>query len=345
MTEKSSLTKQKARSIRFRDSGLLIGCFCAFCLALILKNSDAAVEYVTRGLLLCAKVVIPSLFPFMVLSELIVSGGTVNQIPKPLLAPLRRLLGLPDAGVCAVLLGLLCGFPIGAKCVLSAYQKGFLSKDEAERALTCSSGPSSAFLIGAVGVSLWDNRRFGVALYLTVLAVSLLTGMLANGLQKKSLPSVAMPSPQWTTEESPMGRAAQFCNAVKSSLSGILLVCAYVVFFSALSGTFQLVLNEQSIPSGISAFLSCVLEISGGVGQASALGNAHIGAYLCAFAAGWSGISVHCQMLAVCENSALSLRPYFFSKLFQGLLCALIFGLLLSVFPELMLPAEFCGKS
>ncbi len=46
-----------------------------FCFILVLRNSDAAIEYMGRGLTLCARTVIPSLFPFMVISELLVSSG------------------------------------------------------------------------------------------------------------------------------------------------------------------------------------------------------------------------------------------------------------------------------
>ena len=339
MTEIKGLTKEKKKPPTFGLSGALFGAFSAFCLALILKNTEAAVQYVTRGLLLCARAVIPSLFPFMVLSELIVSSGAAQRIPSPLVAPFRRLFGLPSAGVCAVLLGLLCGFPVGARCILSAYKAGYLSSDEAERALTCSSPPSSAFLIGAVGVSLWSNRRFGTALYCVVLAVSLLTGILANLLKKDKPPKppLALPFQASPQVQSP---AKQFCAAIASSVQGILSVCAYVVFFSAVTGTLNLVLGKYSVPQFFSAALGCVLEISGGISQASALGSPLHGAYLCAFAAGWSGLSVHCQMLSVCDKSGLSLRPYLLSKLLGGVLCALLFGILLSIFPQIMIPAE-----
>lgn len=342
MTEINRLTKEKrkAHSVGITDG--LFGVFSLFCIALILKNTEAAVEYVTRGLRLSASTVIPSLFPFMVLSELVVSSSAVEHIPRPLLAPFRRLLRLPDMGVCAVLLGLLCGFPVGARCVVSAYAAGELTKSEAERALTSASCPSSAFLVGAVGGSLWGNRRFGIALYATVVLASLLSGVLANVLQAKKANEVPSRTAFSVTRQS-KSPAALFCEAVRSSLFAILTVCAYVVFFSALMGTLELVLGRLSVSGSVGAGLSCLFELSGGVAQASALGNAYTGACLCAFEVGWSGLSVHCQMMSVCDGKGLSLRPYLLSKLFQGLFCALFFALLLALFPEILLPAEVCG--
>lgn len=341
MTLRAVSVPQKRKRHILTPGQVCFGLFALFCLFLILKNSDIAIEYMSRGLLLCAKTVIPSLFPFMVLSELIVSGGIGNALLKRVAAPLRRLFGLPNAGCCAVMLGMLCGFPVGAKCAILSYEQGTLSKEETERVLTFSNNPSSAFLISAVGVSLWGNRRFGIALYITVLCVSVLTGILTNLLRKKNTEEVSVQNIQ-TVPTPPLTGARLFTEAVRSATGSILLVCAYVIFFSALVGTLNLVLAAFDLPSSVNAFFFCLFELSGGVSQASALGNTAFAALLCAFAAGWSGLSVHCQVLSVCDGKGLSFRSYFLAKIFQGILCALIFGIVINLFPALLIPAQGC---
>ncbi len=337
MTESIGLKQQKKKARPRRLSDAMLGVFLLFCILLILKNSELASEHITRGLLLCARVVIPSLFPFMVLSDLLVSSGAAARLPRPLAAPLRWLLHLPDAGCSAVLLGLLCGFPVGARCAVASYQKGGLTKKQAERVLLCASGPSSAFLISAVGVSLWQSRGFGIALYLCTLFCQLLCGVFSAMLAKKE-PIDNAASVEYTSSVSRL-----FVSSIGDSLRGILHICAYVVFFSAVTGTLGLVLSTLHLPPLFSAFLSCLPEISTGVSIASSLPDARVAAWLCAFASGWSGISVHCQMLATVDGSGLSVRPYLLAKLAQGVLCALLFGAILALFPELLLTAKSCG--
>lgn len=341
---KANQQQKRQRSIlRLPSAGqLTFGFFSLFCLLLLLRNAAVAVEYVNRGLLLCARSVIPSLFPFMVISEILVNGGTVNRLPRWLLAPIRSLLGLPDAGCCAVLLGLVCGFPVGAKCAVSAYENGALTKGQAERVVLISCTPSSAFLIGTVGGTMWENPRFGTALYATVIGVSLLTGIVANLLckERSSLPEAGKKA-----ELPMMSRsrgAALFTEAIRSSTVSMLLVCAYVIFFSALLGTLHYVLAAFSTSPMTGAVLFCLFELSGGVSQAAGIGNAMWGAALTAFAVGWSGLSVHCQLLSVCDGKGLSFRAYFPVKLLQGFLCALLFLLLLHLFPTLLIPAKIC---
>ncbi len=313
------------------------GLFTLFCLLLIMKNSQIAIDSMTRGLRLCATTVIPSLFPFMVLSELISSGGFGARLLRPLFPPLRRLLGLSDGGCCALLLGMLCGFPIGARCAIAAYRDGRIDREECERVLCIANNPSSAFLIHAVGVSLWGNHRFGIALYTVVLLASLLTGIGMHRIGRRTSEKVSLPPSPDTNLPIPCARL--FTASVRSAAEGMLLVCAYVVFFSTLLGTLGQILAAWGLPSSVGALLFCLFELSGGVSTASALPNPLYAALLCAFAAGWSGLSVHCQVLSVCDGTGLSLRPYFLSKLLQGFLCVLLLAILLTLFPSLLLSA------
>lgn len=321
---------------------LCFGGFGLFCLLLLLKNSEVAIEYMNRGLLLCVRTIIPSLFPFMVLSELIVSGGLSESLPRFLTRPLERLFGLPAIGCCAALLGMLCGFPVGAKCASLAYERGALTKKETERVLCFSNNPSSAFLISAVGVSLWGNHRFGTALYGVILASSVITGIFSNVFQKKKEKETLSPS-FCTAPTTPLSGASLFSTAIRSATWSILLVSAYVVFFSTLMGSLELVLGGFSVGANVRAAIFCLLELSGGMSTAATLENAHFAALLSAFAAGWSGLSVHCQVLSVCDGKGLSFRGYFLSKLVQGAICACLFGVLLYFFPDLTVPAKGCG--
>ena len=180
------MTDSHIGALRERTPGqLCFGFFALFCLFLILRNPDVAIEYITSGLRLCAVTVIPSLFPFLVLSELIVSGGIGRLLLRPVSGLLAGLFRLPPDGCCAILLGMFCGFPVGARAAVSAYDAGRLTRDEAERVICASTNPSSAFLLNAVGVSLHGNRRYGSALLTVTLLSALLIGILLGRMPKK----------------------------------------------------------------------------------------------------------------------------------------------------------------
>ena len=337
MTKKERLIKQKINLEKLTSGQICFGLFCIFSLLLILRNADVAITYISRGLSLCAKTVIPSLFPFMVISELIVSSGLGGKLLKVISRPLQRLFRLSSDGCCAVLLGMLCGFPVGARCAVLSYDQGKLSQAEAERILCFSNNPSSAFVITAVGSSLWGNRKFGVALYVAVLTASILTGVfIAHFPQKANARKEEAPIEPITAPTPSLAKL--FCQAIRSATASILLVCAYVLFFSALVGTFHYMPGMQRLPAAAKAFLFCLFELSSGVSQATTLAIPMQAALLCAFACGWSGISVHCQILSVCDTKRLSLRPYVLSKLLQACITPLLLAAILALFPTLLIP-------
>lgn len=326
MTQVKHTPKRTYRRNSLPGAGELIFCFCAlFCLLLLLRNAEAANAFMTRGLTVCAKAVIPSLFPCAVLSELIASGQSLRCLLCRIAAPLRWLLGLSDEGLCAFLLGMLCGFPIGTRCVLRAYREGRISRNEAERVIACSCAPSSAFLIGTVGNILFSDRRFGLGLYLCVLLSSCLSGVLLRLLDRgKAAPRMPFSS----TVDTRAALPKRLTDAIGSATQSMLLVCAYVVFFSTLVGALGLILEPLALPEPITAILHTVFELSGGAERAAGLSSPRTARLIAGFAAGWSGISVHCQTLSFCSGTDLSLRPYLLAKALQGGLTVILIAIL-----------------
>jgi hypothetical protein len=203
-----------------------------------------------------------------------------------------------------------------------SYEKGSLTRAECERVLATSSVPSTAFLISTVGGALWKDTKFGVLLYVFAVFAALLSGFMLYVVQKrktneaKKKVSLPMPPIQFDAEMLP--------RAIKNATVSTLLICAYVVFFSTLSGAVTLILERFGAKENTHAILAALLELSGGVGASASLANRRLAMVLTGAAVGWSGLSIHCQMLSLCDGHNISLRPYLAAKLVQAALCALL---------------------
>lgn len=300
--------------------GALFFCIIsAFSLIMILKNSQIAIAYMQTGLRLCATSVIPSLFPFMVISELLVASGFGNFFGKLLGAPIGKIFGVSGEASTALLLGTVCGFPVGAKTAISLYDRGRISKQEAERLMIFCNIPSSGFLISAVGVSLYSSHRFGVFLLVSALFSSLLTGLIARFLHPRPIHQGANSAPL----SLPAIGVATFTSAIAAATASVLSVCACVVFFTSIIGCLAHTLGATSFSPVLEALLFSIFEISSGIGAAASVESAVTSAALCGFAVGWSGLSVHFQILSLGADRGISFTPYFASKLLQGILCAI----------------------
>ncbi len=337
-------TSGKAKPEKRLYAGQIFFCIMStFCFLLILRNSEAAIEYMGRGLTLCAHTVIPSLFPFMVISELLVSSGAGEALGRLLAKPMKWLFGLSGAGCSAVVLGSMCGFPVGASTAVSLLDKNVISKRECEHLLSFSNNPSSGFLITAVGVSLLGSHRLGLILYLVVLGTAFFIGFLMRFFLRKSpVAHEKGEHPHFPSGLHP-GGMTMFTDAVSHAAMGMLTVCAYVVFFSALMGALSRMVDSLGGMSQEAYALLCgVFELSGGVSEAAGLvgqtASPVLPLILTAVISGWSGLSVHCQIMTLCGGRGLSFKPYFIAKALQGVLCGVIMWVLLTLIDPSDLP-------
>ena len=283
----------------------------------------------SRGMALCVRTVIPSLFPFMVISELLVSTGVAQRMGKVVGRPLSRLLALSPDGAAALTLGLICGFPVGSRCALSLYERGQISRGELEHLLTFCNSPSSAFLTGAVGVGLFASEGFGILLYFTHLISSLTVGLLGKRYfaADKSHGEYCVPS---HANSARRGGASAFCGAVCDSARSMLYVSAFVIFFSAASGVLEHLIELFGAPDSLSVLLLGILEMTGGVNAAAALPSP-VAPIAAAAITGWSGLSVAFQLGGLCGDRDISLKPYFISKALCALLNAALVALALTL--------------
>ena len=311
----------KARKPLASPGSLGFGILGVGCIALLLLYADGAVEAVKKGLQLCHDTVIPALFPFMVASELLVGCGGAAAIGRVLARPFRAVLGVPGAAACPIVLGALCGFPTGARVMAALYDRGELSARQCTRLLTFINLPSSAYLISAVGASLLGSRRMGVVLWSISLLCAGLTALLTRVLLRDDAPD-AQQAPQPVR----MG-AGVFTSAVSTAAQSMLAVCAYVLFFSAVLGALQSAAAGVSLSPVLHALVYGLLELSGGMARAAAIPNATQAAMVCAALGGWSGLSVMCQIMTVCQGRGFSFVPYLLAKLGQAILAAALTGL------------------
>ena len=124
----------------------------AICLVVFSKTNLAAT---TNGLTLWATCVVPSLFPFFVITNLLSHTKVVSFMGKLLDKFMRPLFNVPGIGGFAFVMGLISGYPVGAKIVSDFRENGSITKDEGERMLAFTNNSGPLFIISSVGISLF----------------------------------------------------------------------------------------------------------------------------------------------------------------------------------------------
>ena len=325
---------------RYRD--LILGIALLGGAAALVLWPELTMEAMRDGIRLCGNVILPSLFPFFVLSSLVVELGMSRYLGKllePIMVPLFRVSGSCAA---ALALGFIGGYPVGARTAIQLYENGQCSRTEAERLLAFCNNSGPAFILGVVGAGVFGSGRLGLLLCLTHLLASLAVGVLFRFYRPGDRPRAKGRAPHFQTASFP----AAFTRSVTGALQSTLHICAFILFFTVLlrvlarAGILDLLsrlLCALLSPLGLTRswaerLLTGLLEVSSGV--TSLTGGSLSGRLsMAAFMLGWAGVSVHCQVLAFLGDSGLSMRTYVAGKLLHGGLSALLTAALVRLLP------------
>ncbi len=294
------------------------------------------------ALALCSRKVIPTLFPFMVLSEMALSCSAQikkGRLHSVLNAIMQKLFGVSGAAFSALLFGILCGAPVGAKTALTLYRTGELSREETESVLCFCNYPSLPFVVFVVGGGMLGDRKTGLFLYISILLSGLISGFVLCKLLRGRHTESFLPVHDSTEKESYFFFAT-LSSSLRSSSLACLYVTAFIAFFSSLSSCLNILLAPL-FPQHLLALIVSVFEMTSGAAAATSAGGLR-GALCCAAALGWGGISVHLQIISLSDTSTISFRKYIASKLLSAILSVSFFAFFL-IF--LHLPASSFSQS
>lgn len=287
--------------------------FCALtaaALIALLADAERVQAAMMEALALCARTVIPSQFLFLALSSLLVSLGLGELLAPRLEFLMRPLFRVDGAGASALVLGLIGGYPAGARTAAELYQARLLTRAEAEQLLAFCNNANPAFLISVLGVGVFHSVRVGMWLWIIHVLSALLTGICFRnyGGRERHIPSRA-------GAVRAVSFSTAFVAAVKSALSTVLSICAFVSVFYTVAQPLRF-LPGSFAPAAV-GFLELFSVIP-------LLPQGRFGFCLAASLAGWGGVSVLCQTMAVLADSGLSAKTCWLGKALQAGLSALL---------------------
>lgn len=253
-------------------------------LILMIINSTALSSSVYSGVVLCLRVVIPSLFPFFIITAYM--NGIIMQHNVKLLRPIGKFCRIPQGAESMLLIGLLGGYPVGAQCVVQAYESNALSRSDAERMLGFCNNAGPAFIFGMVSVQF--SRKY-------ILWLLWLVQIMSCILTAHILPGGDLSAPCFRIS----AKHITFKRSVEKSTSAITAVCSWVVIFKVIvSVVFHIF---RFVPPWCTVLLSGLIELVNGCNTLSALETTGLRFVLASAMLSFGGICVHMQTAAVTE--------------------------------------------
>lgn len=273
----------------------------------LILDGKTAILGAREGITLCLTTVIPSLFPFFLLSSLLTGAFAGRKLS--LLRPLAKLCGIPEGGESLLITGFLGGYPVGAQGAASLFRSGQLSKAEAERLLAFCSNAGPAFLFG-MAAAMFPKKQMAFLLWQIHMLSAVFTAMLIPSGSPRAI----------TVSE---GRSVTLSDAMHRAVPTMAYVCGWVVLFRVLIAFLdRWVLWLLPVPAHVG--IMGLLELTNGCCALASISSVPMRFILCSGMLAAGGLCVTMQTVSITEG--LSLKFYFLGKGMQ-----VLFSLILSV--------------
>lgn len=326
--------------------------FLTFTLSLLIF-SKTNLSAVKSGLSLWANSVIPSLFPFFVATELLMNTNIVNQLGFILNKFMKPFFNVRGEGAFALAMGIISGYPVGAKIATNFRQNNICTKEECERLLSFTNNSGPLFVIGTVGILMFKSTTIGVLLFITHLLGSISVGIIFRFWKKNKISNNYIKYSNFGNSKhknvSLNNLGEILADSITSATSTILLIGGFIVLFSSIIS----ILNSSGILNHCSLLLTplfnflnidvsfClpliggIIEITNGISSISniACRKLSINIITTSFLLGFGGISVLLQVLSITSKTDLSIKPYILGKILHGILASFYTYIFINIIP------------
>jgi sporulation integral membrane protein YlbJ len=341
-----------------RGVTLVLGILALALTMALIAFSEAGFHAAVAGLRLFFDVVLPSLLPFFILSELLLALGVVHFLGEWLEPIMRPVFNVPGVGSFVFSMGLAAGYPMDAVLTAKFRRQNLCTRAEGERLLAFTNSADPLFIFGAVAVAMFHDAALGAALafghYLGALGVGLVfrfhgRGERSPSTEREGWREAAPPLPVRAVRAALRAREAdgrpliQILNeAIAESAKTLLVIAAFIVLFSvllrvvavthaiaALALPVGLFLRLFGLPASLThAAVTGLFEIDLGC-AAAASAHAPLAARLAVAGAiiAWSGLSVHAQVLSVLAGTDIRIGPYYVARLLHSVLAGALTAL------------------
>lgn len=346
--------------------------FLAIILCLFAKETSQVAK---NAIYLCLDIVIPSLFPFFVLSRIIIPY--ISRLPCPgfLKGFLERVFHLPYYTIIIILLGFMSGYPSGAKMTRDMLDQQLLNSRRASKLLPMANNCSPLFIIGTIGTGLFKSIKLGVFLllihWISGIIAALITGKLADsfdsGRKDNNNPSQKRRGYNQEYKKrdmKPASLSTLFTASIEEAAILCIKVSGYIVFFAVISellsllgvfsllgGFFSLLFTGNYQTASYSGFITTLfkgfMEITSGAQAVYNLKGIQLNIQLTIVSIifGFAGFSVHTQIMGIMKGTGCKYRVLFLGKLLHGIIAGIMAFLAIHIMPMSIQTSEIDSVS
>lgn len=313
---------------KFKKTIFFISFFIILFIILIFSKTVHASVKLSINVLLSS--LIPSLLPFLILSEFAINTDILNITANLFKNIVNKVFKISKNSSIAIIIGYLCGFPSGSKSVNTLYEKKLISRDEACILLSFVNNNNPAFIISAIGISVFGSTRIGVLLLASHFLSSLLIGIFySRYYTSHNIIHEFEQISNKTNKDSKISENLNIIDILKkcilNALKTLATIFGFVMIFNLCFDILNLLFNKLNLSSNFVYVISAIIEITRGSHNIIKL-NYSMNTIICleSFLLGFSGICIILQIYSTIAKNNFSFLKLLKYKFIHGILSAII---------------------
>lgn len=336
------------------DKSLLVTIICSTLIVQIVLTPKLCINSALIGVNLFVSKVFPSLFPFLVITSVMMAYDGIHIYSRFLGTIICKPLKLPIQCTFALVISFFCGYPLGAKYACDLYEEGQIDFKTCERLINIATNASPLFVIGAVGTSMLKSTNMGYLLLISNYISCFLMGIIFPG---KASYKVFKQNMRSGISKKNIGNIVK--ESIESSIKTSMNIGGFVILFSVIISILKSNILFDIAIKNISALFNIqkniieglllgIIEMTNGCFLISSTNiSMYVKLILISFMLGFSGFSIISQVFSFTYKHNLSMKKYIARKSIQGLICSVTTMLLFKIIFKNITVAAFAieGKS
>lgn len=309
-------------------SSIIIITILLFIFVEILTTSDAILEAVSFSLNIWTNNIFPSLFPFFVLSEILINYGLIELLSELFRPVMQRVFKINSSAAFVFIMSIFTGFPSSARYTRDLYQKGLLNEYEATKVLMFSHFSNPLFILGTVSILFLNNKEIGLLILISHYISNLIIGIMIRNYHpshpEKTQVSIkkAILKMHYKRIENKLSFGEILTKALINSIDTLLLILGVVTMFLVITTIIDANLNLTNYHQAI---LNGFVEMTQGLKYISMLEiPLKLKAVLSTLIISFGGLSVHTQVMSILSDTKVKYLPFLTARIIHASISAII---------------------
>jgi len=302
----------------------------------ILISSDKILETVGFSFNIWKNSVFPSLFPFFIISEILVNYGFiefVGELCKPMMSKLFKVRGV---SAYVLIMGMISGFPSSAKYINELYQHGLIDEKEGTKILMFTHFSNPLFIIGTISLTFLNNPKVGFLILFCHYLSNFIIGLMFRNYYPSKNENIkfSFKNSIRTMTEYRLKNDKTFgqilSNAVNNSIGTLLLILGTSTTVLIITTIIGQIVNLNPLPQAV---LNGIIEMTQGLKYISLVDiSLKFKTIIATMFISFGGLSVHMQIVSILSETKIKYLPFLLSRILHAIISGILVFFMFNLF-------------